>query len=251
MRYARAFFELQHRFAEKAAALAGMPLECALLEYTNLYIRFGLGRDFNPAHPRWRGYLDGLRVAEAPSEWTHRFYLACPPVPPAPGLVASFGCFAYARVADDRIRLHFRNTEPPSRSPLASNRRAERLAELTALFAHVRRTMGPAVVVAGASWLYNLEAYRGLFPQAYAESACVLRGRFQRMPLWGQFLDRHGEIREAAARLFLERLDAQVGMDALDECFPLQVLGVEAPTAVFHDFYRHPADLLQSAPRGK
>jgi len=32
-----------------------------LLDYTNLYVRFGLGRDFDPAHPVWREYLSGLR----------------------------------------------------------------------------------------------------------------------------------------------------------------------------------------------
>ena len=60
--YARGFFDLQLRFAERIAALAGLPLSRALLEYTNLYVRFGLGRDFDPAHPGWRDYEAGLAV---------------------------------------------------------------------------------------------------------------------------------------------------------------------------------------------
>jgi hypothetical protein len=237
LRYARGFFDLQLRFAEKVAELAGLPLERTLLEYTNLYIRFGLGRDFDPAHPRWQGYLAGLRAADERGEWTHQFYLACPPVPPAPGLVAMFGCFAYARLGDDRVRLHFRNAEPPSRSPLGVERRAERLAELRGLFAHVKRLEPPPPSVVGASWLYNLEPYRRLFPKAYLDSARELRGRFQRMPLWGQFVDRHGEVKEDLARRFLEHLDRQAGLEGLDECFPFQVLAVEAPARVFYDFY--------------
>ena len=50
---------------------------------------------------------------------------------------------------------------------------------------------GPLRVV-GASWLYNLEAYRRLFPASYVATARVLPDRFRHMPLWGQFVNRHG-----------------------------------------------------------
>jgi hypothetical protein len=46
------------------------------------------------------------------------------------------------------------------------------------------------------------------------------------MPLWGQFLDRRGEVRESVARTFLWRLERQTSLDGLDRCFPLQVLSV-------------------------
>ena len=75
MIYAKAFFDLQLQFAQKVAALSGMPVAQALLEYTNLYIRFGLGRDFDPAQPIWREYVAGLQTADDPGEWTYRFYL--------------------------------------------------------------------------------------------------------------------------------------------------------------------------------
>jgi hypothetical protein len=233
VRYARGFLELQLRFAETVAELAGLSLERALLDYTNLYIRFGIGRDFDPEHPRWQGYVAGLRTADSPGEWTHRFYLACPPPPPAPGLVATFGCFSYALLPDGRVRLHFRNAEPPSRSPLAQERRAARAAELRALFDHVSRRVPDSTLVAGASWLYNLEAYRRLFPRAYLDTGRVMRGRFQRMPLWGQFVDRHGEVREDAAKALVDHLDRLTALDGLDACFPFQVIGVQAPLRVF------------------
>ena len=66
-----------------------------------------------------------------------------------------------------------------------------------------------------------------------------MRGRFQRIPLWGQFVDRHGEVREHAAKRFLDRLDRQAGrLEGIDECFPFQVIGVQAPVRVFLDWYR-------------
>jgi hypothetical protein len=62
--------------------------------------------------------------------------------------------------------------------------------------------------------------------------------RFRHMPLWGQFLDRHGEIKENMMRQFLERLERQSTLDGLDQCFPFQVLTVEASAREFYDFYQ-------------
>ena len=208
MIYAKAFFDLQLQFAHKVTVLSGLPLARALLDYTNLYIRFGLGRDFDPAHPTWREYLAGLQDANDTREWTYRFYLRRPDAMAAPAIVATFGCFSYSRLSGDRIRLHFENADTDGHSSLGIDRRGQRLADLTALFGHVKRTLRQPVQVVGASWLYNLDAYRRLFPVSYLATAHVIH-RFQHMPLWGQFLDRHGEIKENMTRPFLERLERQ------------------------------------------
>jgi hypothetical protein len=57
------------------------------------------------------------------------------------------------------------------------------------------------------------------------------------MPLWGQFLDRQGAIRENMTRRFLEHLEHQSSLDRLDQCFPFQVLAVGARVQDFYDFY--------------
>ena len=235
--YAKPFFDLQLQFAHKVAALSGLPLTRVLFEYTNLYVRFGLGRDFDPAHPIWREYLSGLQDTNDSREWTYRFYLARPEATAAPGVVASFGCFSYAPLSGDRIRLHFQNAETDGHSPLGIERRGQRLADLAALFTHVKRTLRQPQQVVGASWLYNLEAYRRLFPALYLATARVLDHRFRHMPLWGQFLDRHGELKETMTRQFVERLERQPNLNGLEHCFPLQVLRVEASVQAFYDFY--------------
>ena len=38
-------------------------------------------------------------------------------------------------------------------------------------------------------------------------------------------------------RPFLEHLERQVNVERLHECFPFQVLTVEAPVREFYDFY--------------
>ena len=237
MIYAKAFFDLQFQFAQKAAALSGLPLADALLKYTNFYIRFGLGRDFDRAHPGWREYLAGLRDAGDGQAWTYRFYMTRPCGPASPPVVATSGCFSYSRLRDGRLRLHFENAETDGSSSLGIERRGRRLADLAALFAHLKGTEGESVRVVGASWLYNLDAYRRLFPKSYLATARVLPDRFQHMPLWGQFVDRHGEIKEDMARRLRERLRRQSSLEGLDQCFPLPVLTVEAPVSEFCVFY--------------
>jgi len=234
---AKAFLDLQLEFAHTVTVLSGLPLARALLEYTNLYIRFGLGRDFDPAHPTWREYLAGLQDTNDDREWTYRFYLARPEAMAAPATVATSGCFSYARLGGDRIRLHFQNAETDGHSPLGIERFGQRLADLASLFKHVKRTLRQPLQVVGASWLYNLDAYRRLFPAPYLATAHVMHHRFQHMPLWGQFLDRYGEIKAGVMRQFLERLERQSSLDSLDQCFPFPVLSVEASVLAFYDFY--------------
>jgi hypothetical protein len=234
--YAKAFFDLQLRFAWTMSALSGRPFADVVLAYTNVYIRFGLGREFDPGHPIWQAYLAGLRDTNDGREWTYRFYLTRPHAMAAPAVVGTFGCFAYARLSDDRIRLHFQNTEANEHSPLGIEQRSQRLADLGALFEHVKRTMRQPPRVVGASWLYNLEAYRRLFPKSYLATARVIH-RFQHMPLWGQFLNRHGELKEGLAEQLLERVGRQSSLDGLDQCFPFQVLAVEASALEFYEFY--------------
>jgi hypothetical protein len=239
MRYAKAFFDLQIEFAEAVSALSGLPLARTLFEYTNLYIRFGLGRDFDPAHAIWQEYLAGLPNTGDCRDWTYRFYSERAAwMAGGPSVVATFGCFSYARPSADCIRLHFRNAETGGCSPLGTDRRAHRRADLTALFAHVKRTEPRPARVAGASWLYNLDAYRRLFPEAYVATARPAPNRFRHMPLWGQFVNRDGEVKEKVASELRDRLARQSGLEGLDHCFPLPVLAVEGAVQAFYELYR-------------
>jgi hypothetical protein len=235
--YAKDFFELQLEFARSVSALSGLPLARTVLDYTNFYIRFGLGRGFDPAHPEWQAYLAGLRDGEDGQEWTYRFYAARPrPVAP-PRLIATFGCFSYAWLGSDRLRLHFHDADEDGRSPLAPDRHDRRRSELAALFASAKRSAGHSFRVIGASWLYNTAAYRRLFPPGYLATAHVIHGRFRHMPLWGQFVRRDGNVRKDVAREFRGRLRRQTSLHDLDVCFPLQVLALEAPASDFYAFY--------------
>lgn len=235
MPYARTFFDLQWRLAEKVVALGGIPISQALLEYTNLYIRFGCGRDFMPDNPVWRAYLRGLEESTDPRQWTYDYYRLQDAASAAMGAGPEFGCFSYTPLGQDRIRLHFQNKGASDQSSLSCGLADQRRAELRALMKHVRQIMPETTRVVGASWLYNLDAYCRLFPRAYISTARVLPGSFRYLPLWGQFLDRHGETRPALVQTFDANLKALVDLDGLERCFPFQVLAVEAPVSLFLD----------------
>ena len=237
MKFSREFFDLQIRFAGRVAELSGTALEQALLDYTNLYVRFGLGRDFDAAHPIWTGFVTGFLCAADRAQWTYDCFLARDHQPGPPFVVATFGCFSYAREQPERIRIHFENVEADDRPPLGVDCIAARRAELRALFEHVKRTQQGVEAAAGVSWLYNLPAYRRLFPETYLATARIVGQRFRNMPLWGQFIDRHGTVKAAAATMFLDRLARQSDMEHLAQCFPLQPLAVEAPLSEFYKFH--------------
>jgi hypothetical protein len=236
--YPKAFFDLQLRFAGKVIELSGVPLHRALFDYTNLYARFTGDRRFTEDHPVWQSYVDGLQRNADPADWTYRFYRQRQDLAAPPSVVAAFGCFSYAKEREHSVRMHFRHAQRDGRSPLADACVPNRLAELRELVSHVRSTAGANVQIAGVSWLYNLHAYRKLFPPAYLASAIVAAPKFRNMPLWGQFIDHRGGIKQHATNIFEQRVAAQKRIDNIAQCFPLQPLAVEAPLDVFDRFYR-------------
>jgi hypothetical protein len=234
--YSRAFFDLQFDFARRAAHVAGMPVEQALLDYTNFYARFGLGRAFDAGHPVWRAYLAGLAQAADPCAWTHDFYLGRGP-DLGPKVAASVGCFSVEIASDALLRVHFQNVERDGHPPLADDRHQTRLGELRALFAEVPKLAPGATRVAGTSWLYHLPGYRRLYPPLYLASAMDAGPRFRNLPLWGQLVDRHGSLRPSAERAFRGRMESAATPADLAACFPLHPLALEAPTTAFFAFH--------------
>ncbi len=233
----KGFFELQLSFAERVRGLSGVPLEVALFESTNLYVRLGLGRNFDVANPGWQAYLAGLREAGDVRSWTYQFYMRDAETRTAPAVEATFGCFSYALPGGDHVRLHFQSAADGDRSSLQVEQRGRRRAELRALFEDLKPRVDPDIPVVGASWLYNLEAYRRLFPPDYVASARPIGRGLRSMALWGQFLDRFGQVRPVLAASFLKAVAETSDPANLSGCFPLQALTVRAPVRYFYDFY--------------
>lgn len=240
MNYPVGFFSLTYTFARRAAQLNKCSLAEALLRYTHLYMAFGLGRSFNPSAREWQGFLAGLDDAEDPAVWMHatchRLTKRAPARVPEP----AFGCFAYDLWDGGRVRLHFFNPDS-GKSPLRAEAAVERRAELTQLIAYIRNTVPEARTIVGGSWLYNIEAYRRLFPPEFLASARPEEPpEVQFMALWGQFLNHRREIKEETARRFLAAVEQADTLDELLHAFPYPVLRLECPVEVFYQAYADP-----------
>jgi hypothetical protein len=233
------FLDLQLRFAQALAERGGRPLGETVALHTNFHRRFGLGLvNGLPASPEWAAYADRLEALDGHDDrlaWTLEVYDRSPPETPPPGR-HPFGCFACDPPnAAGELRIHFANRDGDGTSPLTAAKLARRQGELRDMFTFVRGAYPGAGSVRGGSWLYNLEAYRRLFPADYVAS----RRRperllsFQGYSSWGQFLDHRGLVRAEPKDRFLARLGS-LDPARIDAAFPLPALEVTAPVASFY-----------------
>lgn len=236
----RGYFEIQLLFAETIADRSSRPLSATCLEFTNLHRRFGLGRiDGGAPSAAWTRYADGLeRCASGPSrlDWTVAFFANAPP---AESATHAFGCFSYELMDADRIvRIHFGNRDSEGgHGPLARAKADRRRSELREMFGYIRAHHPRARTVLGGSWLYNLEAYRRLFPPDYAASTFEPeRVRLDGTSSWGQLLDFRGVVKPAVRQAVLGAL-ANLDLAAPWKAFPLRALGARGATEDFYRFY--------------
>ena len=236
----RGYFEVQLLFAEIIADRTSRTLSDTCLEFTNLHRRFGLGRvDGGAPSAEWARYAAGLeRRPSGPIrlEWTVAFFANAPPGESA---TRSFGCFSYELLNPDHVvRIHFGNRDSADgRGPLARAKADRRISELGEMFGYIRAHHPRARTVRGGSWLYNLEAYRRLFPAEYAASTFEPeRVRLDGTSSWGQLLDFRGFVKPAIRQALLDNIGS-LDIAAPWKAFPMRALGAQGAIEHFYRFY--------------
>ena len=237
------YFEVQLQLARRMAELRAEPLGRAALRYTNFHRRFGLRTPPDTPSLPWISFADGLdRLADLKDQvaLTQATFLVMPEeiMPPPPK--QAYGCFAYDPPDENgEVQIHFNNADTNScGGPLATGKQARRRADLTAMVEAIRTNHPDARAIRGRSWLYNLEAYRRLFPPDYAASAILESGvvNLHGNSSWGQMIDSREAVRPDFRASLLDRLES-IDTEAPWRAFPLQVLRVAAPLKSFEDFY--------------
>jgi hypothetical protein len=237
MLYPPGFFNLQIIFARKMTQLTRQSYTDVILHRTAMYRILGLDWNLDPKHPVWQAYITGLHQADTDTDWSYQFYLERADQIPSYDN-PHWGCFGYEYWSERRlIHLHFWNLDDSGFGPLSHQRKEVRLGELRWMFTHIKRAHPDAKAVSGSSWLYNLEAYRRLFPVEYGFSARIDAPRLTARSLWGQFLRYDGRLNEERASVFLNRLNRLEDEHQHAQCFPYQVLLTEAPISLFYIFY--------------
>lgn len=232
MRPLPSFHGLQRRFAHRWAEVAPCPREQAYLRCTTWYHQVcGLGRDFEPDHPEWLRFLADLGAAEEPDAFVAARAAAGGHRRPPTSV------FDHAWDAEAlTVRLHFQ-PDAAGQSPLALEAVPERQREIRTVIGRALIDHPEAAWVRGRSWLYNLEAYRRLFPPTFIAGLTPDEHDLQFLATWGQFLTRRGETRPAMAEPFLERISAASTTAALEDAFPFRVLETRLAIGDFVEFY--------------
>ena len=240
IQYAKEFLTLQIRFAQKIAEVSNQPLAEVLIDYTILRTLFNLRVSHDISNPLWDAFIEGLCASNNSEDWTYKFYLQRMAVESdVSDDRRFFGCFSYVYPWRNtrKLRLHFENRENSEHGALSKERMTLRKLELSAMFRYIQANHPDVETVRGGSWLYNIPAYLRLFPTDYVKTAKPVGYETTFWALWGQFVARHGSIRQPAASKFLECLDKQKTVENCLQCFPYQVLRPECSIEIFYDFY--------------
>lgn len=240
MAYSRTFFAFQLTFAQRLAARFQLLLTDALYYYTTFTKSFG--------REDWEVYSAGVERAADPAEWTYQWYLARRSADPTPDDLTFydhplFGCFYYVVRDGTIIRPHFIQNEWPGVRPLSRARLGVRQAELRRMFAHIREHVPTAQMVLGNSWLYNLDAYRRLYPPAYtATLPTSTEDEFQFLALWGQCFDANWQPKAEITQGLLARVHTLEKLADLRLCFPYQIRQPRCSITAFYTYYGIPVN---------
>lgn len=240
MIYPKELFKINFAFAEKVAELSHQSLEEVLFTHTLLYRSFNLGRDFEADHPVWMEFLTDMLQKEDPIQFTYVFHCLRQALPQIGKPHIRFGCFWFEMWPDRSIRIHFDNADNSGYGPLSKERFQARKMELKRMFSHIKKTVEKPTNVIGRTWLYNMHAYRRLFPPLYLSTAVTAEQQigFRRIALWGQFLNNRGLVKDHLVRVLLSRLAECRDINVIDSCFPMKLLRLESSIEYFFDFYK-------------
>jgi len=150
---------------------------------------------------------------------------------------SAFGCFSYNPPnVEGVVRIHFLPPLNQQSSPLSPDRIAERKYELKAMFAEISLLQPHARFVRGVSWLYNLNAYKRLFPSAFVTA--IEEPRFpihlNGTSTWGQVLDWRQRVKpDIEARIVSELPNMRER--APWEIFPLKALTTHCEIEKFYE----------------
>ena len=240
VKYVKKILTLQVRFAQKIAEVSNQTLADVLIDYTMLRTLFNLRVSHDIPNPLWDAFITGLELSDNPEDWTYDFYLQRRTGnPDVSDNRRFFGCFSYVYPwrGTKKLRLHFENRETSDHGTLSKERMATRKSELSAMFRYIQANHPDVETVRGGSWLYNIPAYLRLFPPDYVKTAKPVGYETTFWALWGQFVARHGSVRQPAAAQFLACLKTQKTVKGCLQCFPYQVLRPECSIETFYDFY--------------
>ncbi len=229
------YYGLQLKFAKHYAVLANVPFASAIARCTNLRRRLNLlGASGEEA---WASVLQ--QASDRPNSLSSVLQrcLQLQTRNSSDSKISAFGCFSYDSPDDSGIvRIHFMPPSGQSASPLSLVNLAKRYDELRAMFGYIRRAEPRAKVVRGVSWLYNVHAYKRLFPDQYVASIELppFPVHLNGSSTWGQVLDWQQEVKLEVQGALLRNF-THMQAQAPWKVFPLQALMAQCGISAFYE----------------
>jgi len=240
-RYDKDFFDIQLQFAQAVCKIRDQSVGEKLNSYTALQSCFGY--QFNPA---WEVFAKRASEEGDPLDKMYEFYLTQPLAEHPRYLHSSvsdnFGCFNFEYNPSrnfEAVAIHFTNREGAGGGPLSKDNLSNRADDLRTMLQYIKERHPNVRFITGDSWLYNLEAYRRLFPDSYTAGVFPSPDEeYELMTLgvWGQFLDNKDATKPELREQFLARLKEIEPNDILKP-FPLRPLRTHGPIADFYKMY--------------
>ncbi len=237
--YPKELFHLIIKYAEKRSEISNIDLIETIKSHTPIYYLIGnYDWEFKEDSIYWKEFLQRYENGEDLVELVYDMYIKNYQ---EFSNHKWFGCFRYRFVEDENgegiIKMHFLNDRTSKEGPLASSQKENRLKELKDLFEDVKKNHPNAKYVQGGSWLYNLEAYRRLFPKEYFVGMKSISPKPQMLVIWGQFVNSEWGLNKERAERFLSRLEKAKTEEDLNNIFELIELFPRCEIKYFYDFY--------------
>ncbi len=230
-------FALQVQFAIAVTGKSDITLPEALLKYTSAHTRLF----HHPAKGRAAGWDDFVNnMSDNPETITDIFYKAYLAKEEAGQDEVSedtetFGCFSQQyKEARNTFVLHFGNHDPAGN--LGRDRIDARQQDLRHLAESIATQKHDSAEVQMTSWLLSIDAFNRLLPSEFVDAIQdVELDAAQDNGLWGQFLDKNGEVKiELAKQLLINITDGKL---SITDCFPCKLKTAKTPQEVFFSQY--------------
>ncbi len=228
------YFNIELQFAKTISEKTGQPLEEVILNNTDFYRRFGLGKKYNPNKPRWQEYVKGIQEGKDLVALSYEFYTN-PPIKEKketdqkPNV--QFGNFKYD-IEGETVDLHFVNKGQDGINKIETFNK-----DLHDLFASIKENHPEATKVKARSWLLGTPIPARFLPPAFIDSLQIEKTNFKAGSRWGQFVDQFGKVKPKFRDAFLSRLQ-NINIENLHEAFPIQTYEGESDITEFYKFYQ-------------
>lgn len=238
-------YDISIDFAKRVSELKPTSFEQALIEYTPIpSALFVPAPEFpkkDPTQPLWLEYLAYIQNKEI-KDATYKFIGIQAEIreknrPTKPKDETPKPCFFFYPT-DDSAQVHFNNNEGPEPGPLSKERVSARLVELKEDVNKLHTEHPEVKTICGYSWLYNINAYKRLFPIEFTQTAKIDYSDFA-WNVYGQFLNSNKELKVDMIKDFKEKMDASKTFDELMNSIEFPPLRVSAPIGVFLNFYKN------------